>query len=101
MEVAGIVKVFSISPSIWCKANAAIVHHFRPAMCMCQDPPFGIHLCGREHCVLPQPITPVHDDRVRPYRGIPIFQRTTVVQHYLRPEEMRPFYDQVTPAYAQ
>jgi hypothetical protein len=33
-----------------------------------QDPPFGIHLCGGERCVLGEPVVPVHDDRVRPYR---------------------------------
>lgn len=38
---------------------------------------------------------PVHDERVRPYRGIPIFQPSTVVQHYLTPEEMVPFHKQV------
>jgi hypothetical protein len=32
---------------------------------------------------------------VRPYRGIPIFDGGTLVQHYLRPEEMRPFHSQV------
>lgn len=37
-------------------------------------------------------MVPVHDDRVRPYRAIPIFHPDTIVQHYLRPEEMKPFY---------
>ena len=62
-----------------------------------QDPPFGIHLCGPpELCVLPDgPVAAVHDERVRPYRPIPIFRPDTLVQHYLRPEEMRPFYKQV------
>ncbi|GBF93985.1 hypothetical protein Rsub_06234 [Raphidocelis subcapitata] len=58
------------------------------------DPPFGIHLCGCERCVLREPVVPVHDGRVRPYRGIPIFHPSTLVQHYLRPEEMGPFYSQ-------
>ncbi|KAI8464209.1 MAG: galactosyltransferase-domain-containing protein [Monoraphidium minutum] len=58
------------------------------------DPPFGIHLCGGPRCVLGAPVVPVHDDRVRPYRGIPVFHPATLVQHYLRPEEMKPFYDQ-------
>eukprot|EP00878_Enallax_costatus_P039845 GHUV01045768.1.p1 GENE.GHUV01045768.1~~GHUV01045768.1.p1 ORF type:complete len:260 (+),score=56.76 GHUV01045768.1:502-1281(+) len=63
------------------------------------DPPFGIHLCGKEFSVLPDgPIKPVHDDRVRPYRGIPIFQATTVVQHYLTAEEMMPYHKQVIAA---
>jgi hypothetical protein len=67
-----------------------------------QDPPFGIHLCGKDFCVLPAgPITPVHDERVRPYRGIPIFKPSTVVQHYLTPEEMVPFHKQVRRAYAR
>lgn len=62
-----------------------------------QDPPFGIHLCGPPGlCVLPEgPVKPVHDDRVRPYRPLPIFRPDTLVQHYLQPEEMRPFYMQV------
>lgn len=61
-----------------------------------QDPPFGIHLCGREFCVLPEgPAVPVHDERVRPYRGIPIFKPETVVQHYLTPEELAPYHAQV------
>lgn len=60
-----------------------------------QDPPFGIHLCG-DFCVLPDgPVVPVHDERVRPYRGIPIFKSNTIVQHYLQPEEMVPFHKQV------
>ncbi|PNH05204.1 Lactosylceramide 1,3-N-acetyl-beta-D-glucosaminyltransferase B [Tetrabaena socialis] len=59
------------------------------------DPPFGIHLCGNDMCVLPDgPVAPVHDERVRPYRPIPIFRPDTLVQHYLTPEEMRPFYQQ-------
>lgn len=62
-----------------------------------QDPPFGIHLCGTDFCVLPEgPVVPVHDVRVRPYRGIPIFKPDTVVQHYLTPEEMAPFHAQVS-----
>lgn len=66
------------------------------------DPPFGIHLCGSDFCVLPEgPIQPVHDERVRPYRGIPIFQPSTVVQHYLTPEEMVPFHKQVLEALQQ
>ncbi|GLC59218.1 hypothetical protein PLESTB_001463200 [Pleodorina starrii] len=67
-----------------------------------QDPPFGIHLCGPpDLCVLPEgPVTPVHDDRVRPYRPIPIFRPDTLVQHYLRPEEMRPYYTQALEAAA-
>jgi hypothetical protein len=61
-----------------------------------QDPPFGIHLCGADFCVLPDgPVQPVHDGRVRPYRGLPIFQADTVVQHYLCAEEMAPFHQQV------
>ncbi|GFR43600.1 hypothetical protein Agub_g4697 [Astrephomene gubernaculifera] len=64
------------------------------------DPPFGIHLCGPpELCVLPDgPVTPLHDDRVRPYRPLPTFRPDTLVQHYLRPEEMRPFYQQALEA---
>jgi hypothetical protein len=46
--------------------------------------------------VLPDgPVVPVHDERVRPYRGIPVFKSSTVVQHYLTPEEMSPFHSQV------
>jgi hypothetical protein len=41
------------------------------------------------------PIQPVHDERVRPYRGLPIFAAATIVQHYLAPEEMAPFHQQV------
>ncbi len=64
--------------------------------CCMQDPPFGIHLCGTgKTCVLQEPVVPVHDERVRPYRAIPLFHPSTIVQHYLRPEEMRPFYQQV------
>lgn len=60
------------------------------------DPPFGIHLCGQDFCVLPDgPVVPVHDERVRPYRGIPVFKPTTIVQHYLAPEELAPFHAQV------
>jgi hypothetical protein len=61
-----------------------------------QDPPFGIHLCSQDFCVLPEgPVVPVHDERVRPYRGIPVFKPSTVVQHYLAPEEMAPYHEQV------
>lgn len=60
------------------------------------DPGFGIHLCGPPGCcVLQAPVTPAHDERVRPYRPIPIFRPDTLVQHYLAPEEMKPFYSQV------
>ncbi len=62
-----------------------------------QDPPFGIHLCGPPsdgYLILPEPIRPVHSEFVRPYRAIPIFDRNTIVQHYLRPEEMMPFFVQ-------
>ncbi|KXZ47393.1 hypothetical protein GPECTOR_35g831 [Gonium pectorale] len=64
------------------------------------DPPFGVHLCGPPGlCVLPEgPVAPAHDDRVRPYRPIPIFRPDTLVQHYLRPEEMRPFHQQALEA---
>lgn len=71
-------------------------HRFGIALVWLQDPPFGIHLCGSDFCVLPDgPVKPVHDDRVRPYRGIPIFKPSTIVQHYLAPEEMLPFHQQV------
>jgi hypothetical protein len=65
------------------------------------DPPFGVFLCGP-----PPPegrglfgsgaqVTPVHDGRVRPYRALPLFDARTIVQHYLRPEEMGPFHTRV------
>jgi hypothetical protein len=68
------------------------------------DPPFGVYLCGP-----PPPegrglfgtgggggaVTPVHDGRVRPYRALPLFAASTIVQHYLRPEEMGPFHSRV------
>mmetsp|Transcript_13236 Transcript_13236/g.37362 ORF Transcript_13236/g.37362 Transcript_13236/m.37362 type:complete len:253 (-) Transcript_13236:1997-2755(-) len=60
------------------------------------DPPFGIHLTGTDHCLLERPVVPVHDDRVRPYRPMPIFREDSIVQHYLQPAEMRPFYLQAT-----
>jgi hypothetical protein len=41
------------------------------------------------------PVVPVHDDRVRPYRALPLFDGHTIVQHYLRPEEMAGFHAQV------
>jgi hypothetical protein len=47
--------------------EAGLGSHIAPVCCR-QDPPFGIHLCGGERCVLPDPVVPVHDDRVRPYR---------------------------------
>ncbi len=71
-------------------------HAWPPHLPRPQDPPFGIHLCGRDACVLPDgPVVPVHEERVRPYRPLPTFRPDTLVQHYLRPEEMRPFYLQV------
>jgi len=60
------------------------------------DPPFGIHLTGTDRCCLSEPVTPVHDPRVRPYRPWPTFREDTLVQHYLKPAEMRPFYLQAT-----
>lgn len=62
------------------------------------DPPFGIHLCGppaEGRLVVQPPVVPVHEPRVRPYRPLPTFRPDTLVQHYLKPEEMRPFYLQV------
>ncbi|KAG2445667.1 hypothetical protein HXX76_000275 [Chlamydomonas incerta] len=66
------------------------------------DPPFGIHLCGPpEYCVAPGgPVAPVHDERVRPYRPLPTFRPDTLVQHYLRSEEMKPFWEQVRAGHA-
>lgn len=67
------------------------------------DPPFGIHLCGPPpSCVVPGgPVTPVHDSCVRPYRPLPTFRPDTLVQHYLKAEEMKPFYKQALAAAAQ
>lgn len=56
------------------------------------DPPFGIHLCGKEMCILKDPIVPVHEPRVRPYRPLPLFRPDTLCQHYMFPEEMRGYY---------
>jgi galactosylxylosylprotein 3-beta-galactosyltransferase len=64
------------------------------------DPPFGIHLCGdpppmgRLITTDQVPIQPVHDERVRPYRPLPTFRKDTIVQHYLKPAEFKPFFDQ-------
>lgn len=64
------------------------------------DPPFGIHLCGdpppKGRLITSDltPIQPVHDERVRPYRPLPTFRNDTIIQHYLKPEEFKPFYDQ-------
>ena len=44
---------------------------------------------------LARPVVPLHDERVRPYRPLPTFRPDTLVQHYLRPEEMKPLYQQV------
>ncbi len=60
---------------------------------MAQDPPFGIHLCGPpDRCILDAPVTPVHEERVRPYRPLPMWRPDTLVQHYMQPEEMAPFH---------
>jgi galactosylxylosylprotein 3-beta-galactosyltransferase len=70
------------------------------------DPPFGIHLCGP--CP-PQgrgavggggPVVPVHCGRVRPYRALPLFCARTIVQHYMRPEEMPVFFGRALAAVA-
>ena len=45
--------------------------------------------------MLEEPVEPVHDERVRPYRPIPIWRSNTIVQHYLQPEEMRFLYQKV------
>lgn len=81
----------------WQAGSVHACMYMRGARCAhVQDPPFGIHLCGKDLCVLPEgPVTPVHDPCVRPYRGIPIFKPTTIVQHYLTAEEMGPFHAQV------
>ncbi|KAG2453748.1 hypothetical protein HYH02_001959 [Chlamydomonas schloesseri] len=64
------------------------------------DPPFGIHLCGPpQYCVVSGgPVAPVHEERVRPYRPLPTFRPDTLVQHYLRAEEMRPYWEQALEA---
>lgn len=41
-----------------------------------------------------RPVLPTHDDRVRPYRALPVYHPDTIVQHYLTPEEMAPFHEQ-------
>jgi hypothetical protein len=62
-----------------------------------QDPPFGIHLCGDpDACVVSPPVVPVHEERVRPYRPLPTFRANTIVQHYLKAEEMRPYHEQAS-----
>lgn len=39
------------------------------------DPPFGIHLCGPPGIrVLLEPVSPVHDERIRPYKPLPTFR---------------------------
>jgi len=50
------------------------------------DVAFGIYLA---------PITDIvieNDDRVRPYRPLPLFKSDSIVQHYMKPEEFRGFY---------
>lgn len=50
------------------------------------DVAFGIYL---------EPIKEIqmdNDERVRPYRHLPLFDPETIVQHYMRPEEFRGFF---------
>lgn len=39
----------------------------------------------------------VHSAAVRPYRPLPLFRPDTTVQHYIRPEEMRAFFQRAYP----
>jgi len=50
------------------------------------DVAFGVYL----HSVPDKHI--IHEDRVRPYRPLPLFRADTIIQHYLSPEEFSPFY---------
>eukprot|EP01090_Pellita_catalonica_P006270 TRINITY_DN16475_c0_g1_i1.p1 TRINITY_DN16475_c0_g1~~TRINITY_DN16475_c0_g1_i1.p1 ORF type:complete len:287 (+),score=26.01 TRINITY_DN16475_c0_g1_i1:26-886(+) len=37
-------------------------------------------------------INRLNEDRVRPYRPLPLFRSDTVIQHYMKPEEFQPFF---------
>lgn len=54
---------------------------------------YGIML--QDRCCLTKPVVPTHDSRVRPYRPWPTYREDTIIQHYLQPAEMQPFYLQV------
>lgn len=49
------------------------------------DVPVGVALA--EHAG----VVRVHAERIRPYRPLPLFQPDSIAQHYMRPEEFRPF----------
>jgi hypothetical protein len=52
------------------------------------DVSFGIYL---------QPINKTliieNDNRIRPYRPLPLFRKDTIVQHYMKPEEFKGYYN--------
>jgi hypothetical protein len=50
------------------------------------DVAVGVALAGREG------VRYVHARSIRPFRPLPLYQRDTTVQHYIRPEEFRPFH---------
>jgi len=51
------------------------------------DVAFGMYLAPINSTILIE-----NDERVRPYRHLPIFHPDTIVQHYMKPEEFRGFF---------
>jgi len=51
------------------------------------DVAFGMYLAP-----LGNRITFENDERVRPYRHLPLFDPETIIQHYMKPEEFRGYY---------
>jgi hypothetical protein len=50
---------------------------------------------GSGGCLCRPPCSLSLSPKPTPPRALPLFDASTVVQHYLRPEEMRPFHAQV------
>lgn len=82
-------------------ASSATVHVLANAGPSIGALSFAAVIDSKDRCCLKQPVVPVHDDRVRPYRPMPIFRPDTLVQHYLQPAEMVPFYKQVKVAFSR
>ena len=39
-------------------------------------------------------IVPIHDDRIKPYRALPLFNKDAIVQHYMESLEFHNYYRQ-------
>eukprot|EP00698_Gefionella_okellyi_P006413 TRINITY_DN15764_c0_g1_i1.p1 TRINITY_DN15764_c0_g1~~TRINITY_DN15764_c0_g1_i1.p1 ORF type:complete len:298 (-),score=32.24 TRINITY_DN15764_c0_g1_i1:110-976(-) len=73
--------LLSADLTLWLMINAEALPDYRLVDAGC-----GLYLAAFSD------INFIHSDLVRPYRPLPMFRADSIVQHYMRPEEFRGFY---------